>query len=267
MKPVAVFVLLLGCGAAVFAAEEKPLATKIASLGLFKNGLAIVERTTQVDAPGVYRVEDVPEPVHGTFWIESDATVSTRVTRRTVEVPLAEAASADFQEGLAGRDVVIHFSEPGLVPTEGTVLAIEPPHGSAAWNRRYEQPAGYYWYGAREYGHPTGATSTGRYLLLRTKDGTSYVDGSKIACLEAKGESAMVRQRKAVLLFTVGAMNKKNATLSIRYLTKGMAWAPSYRVDISDPKTLTLRQGAALRNELEPFENAQLRLISGFPSM
>lgn len=267
MKPVAVFMLMLGWGVTVFAAEEKPLTTMIASLGLFKNGLAIVERTAQVDAPGVYRVEDVPEPVHGTFWVESDANVSTRVTRRTVEVPLAEAASADFQEGLAGRDVVIHFSEPGLAPTEGTVLAIEPPHGSAAWNRRYEQPAGYYWYGAREYGHPTGATSTGRYLLLRTKDGQSYIDYSKIAYLEAKGKSATVEQRKAVLLFTVGKMKQKNATLSISYLTKGMAWAPSYRVDISDPKTLTLQQSAALKNELEPFENAQVRLISGFPSV
>jgi hypothetical protein len=46
-----------------------------------------------------------------------------------------------------------------------------------------------------------------------------------------------------------------------------MAWAPSYRVDISDPKTLSLKQNAVVKNELEPFADAQLQLISGFPSV
>ena len=265
MKKIAVFMLIVGWAAAAFATEEKPLTTKITSMGLFKNGLAVVQRTAQVDGPGVYRVEDVPEPVHGTFWVESDAVVTTKVAQRTIEVPLGKAAPGNFQDDLAGRDVVIHFTEQGLTPTEGTVLAIDPPHGAAAWNRRYEQPT--YSYGYDPYGSRTGPMSAGRYLLLKTKDGQSYIDYSKIAYLEAKGKSAVVRQRKAVLLFTVGETKQKNVTLSISYLAKGMAWAPSYRVDISDPKTLTLQQSAVLKNELEAFQDSQLQLISGFPSM
>jgi len=150
---------------------------------------------------------------------------------------------------LAGRDVIIHFAEQGIGPAEGTVLAIAPPHGSAAWNRRYEQPNYYYGYGAwdRYSGSPAGSASSAHFLLLKTKDGQAYIDSSKIAYLEAKGKAAAVRQRKAVLLFTVGELKQKNAVLTISYLAKGMAWAPSYRVDISNSKELRIQQSAVVK--------------------
>src|SRR5262249_48672272 len=50
-------------------------------------------------------------------------------------------------------------------------------------------------------------------------------------------------------------------------LTHGLAWAPSYRVDISDPKTLKIELATVIKNELAALEGAELRLISGFPSV
>lgn len=260
------FVLLVAnCSGILFASDEKPLTTHIVSMGLFKNGLAVVRRTAEVEGPGVYRVEDVPEPLHGTYWLESDAQVTTQVTQRDVEVPLSKAVPGNFQEDLAGREVVVHFAEQGLPPASGTVLKIDPPHGDAAWNRRYEQPSYYYgWEGYSARPVPAGG---GRFLLLKNKEGQLYIDPAKIAYLEAKGDAAVVRQRKAVLLLKVGESKQKKAVISITYLAKGMAWAPSYRVDISDPKTLLLKQSAVVKNELEPFADAQLQLISGFPSV
>jgi hypothetical protein len=261
--------LIVSWAAAAFAAEETPLSTRITSLGLFKNGLAVVERTIAVEKPGVYRVDDVPEPLHGTYWIESDTVVTTRVTQRMIDVPLGKAMPGDIQNDLAGREVVVHFAEQGLSPTSGTVMGIEPPRGSAAWNRSYEQP-NYYYFWNREPSWPGGGpapTGGSRFLLLTTKDGQTYIDPGKIAYLEAKGDTAVVRRRKAVLLLTVGELKQKKATISISYLAKGIAWAPSYRVDITDPKTLHLKQSAVVKNELEPFADAQVRLISGFPSV
>jgi hypothetical protein len=46
-----------------------------------------------------------------------------------------------------------------------------------------------------------------------------------------------------------------------------MAWAPSYRIDISEPKTLTLEQTAVVKNELTALKETELQLISGFPSV
>lgn len=244
--------------------NEKPLATRVASLALFKNGLAVVQRTASVESPGVYRLEDVPEPVHGTFWIESDAVVSARLTRRAVEVPVGRSGAGSFQEELAGREVVVHFIEPGIPPASGTVMEIEPPRGSAAWSRSYEEPR-WGWYYGRADGGPRAAG--GGMLLLRTKEGASYVDQGRIARLDVKGAGETVRQRRPVMLLSVAGVKDKKATIAVSYLAKGMAWAPSYRVDISDPKTLLLRQSAVLRNELEPFEDAEIRLISGYPSV
>jgi hypothetical protein len=52
-------------------AEEIPVKSRLVSLGLFKNGLAVVRKAVSIPGPGTYRIDDVPEPVHGTFWIES----------------------------------------------------------------------------------------------------------------------------------------------------------------------------------------------------
>lgn len=106
-----------------------------------------------------------------------------------------------------------------------------------------------------------------RMLVLKTDKGRCYVDSSRIAYLQAAGAGSTVRKRKPVMLFSVSAVNEKPATISITYLAKGMAWAPSYRVDISDPETLVLQQKAVVRNELATIENAEIQLISGFPSI
>lgn len=263
MKRFMTVVLLATLAASATAAEEKPAKSRVVSVGLFKNGLAVVERTLNVEGPGVYRIEDVPEPVHGTFWVESDAKITTRLTRRVVEVPLRQAGGRDFQEELAGRDVTIHFSEQGVPAVSGKVLEVEPPRGEEAWNRSYQQPMyGYYPYYGDNRRLPPGGM-----LILSNETGRCYVDSSRIAFLQAKGAGQMARQRRPVMLITVGELKEKPATISISYLTKGMAWAPSYRVDISNPKTLTLQQSAVIKNEMEVIEDAQIRLISGFPSV
>jgi len=244
-------------------AEEIPVPSRITSVSLFKNGLAVVQRTLSAAGPGTYRVEDVPEPVHGTFWVESDAKVVTRVARRVVEAPANEAAGGDFQEELAGRQVVVHFAEQGVPAASGTVVQFDPPRGDAAWNRSYEQPV----YGY--YSGPAGARSpaSGRMLVLANDDGRTYVDAARIASLEVKGAVHTVKRRKPIVLFTVSDLKDKAAAISISYLAKGMAWAPSYRVDITDPKTLVLQQTAVVKNELGPIEDARVWLISGFPSV
>ena len=57
----------------VLRADEIVADSPIQSIGLFKNGLAIVSRTLTVTKPGTYRLDDAPEPVHGTYWVSSVA--------------------------------------------------------------------------------------------------------------------------------------------------------------------------------------------------
>ena len=241
--------------------EEKNVKSRITSVGLFKNGLAVVKRELTLPAPGTYRVDDVPQPVHGTFWIESNVKITTRLSTRIVETTPKRSATVDFQEALVGKEVTIHFTDGRIPPATGRVVAVEPQRGTGAWSRNYQRS---HYYGSWNQQQPTGRT---QFLTLATQTGRCYVTTSQIAYLQTKGDKGTIRVRRPVLLFTAEAMKEKPATVTISYLSKGLSWAPSYRVDISDPKTLQVRQKAVIKNELADLTGAEVRLISGFPSV
>ena len=78
-----IVILCVGCALAGTAwPQAQELECRIASVGMFKNGLAVITRTVDAPGPGVYIVTNPPEPIHGTFWLESDAAVEARMTTR-----------------------------------------------------------------------------------------------------------------------------------------------------------------------------------------
>ena len=101
-------------------ADETAAKSRIVAVGLFKNGLAVVKREVTLGKAGKYVLDDVPEPVHGTYWIESVAPVESSVEMREVEVPVNELAPGNLQEDLAGKKVTIHFKGDKATPTSGT---------------------------------------------------------------------------------------------------------------------------------------------------
>ena len=261
MRTTVLAAITLAIISSLHAAEEVPAKSGIVSVGMFKNGLAYIKRELKVPGPGTYLVDDVPEPVHGTWWVQSDAQIETRVTRRDVSEPLRTDSNVDFQKILAGRQVTVHFREGQIPPATGKVESVADGK-DAAWNRSYERPRYDYWNNGYQ-GQPPVATPF-RYLVLQTDTGRVFVDSSMIAYLKTEGkDDVIIKHKKPVLIFTAD----KAATITISYLTKGMAWAPNYRVDISDPKTLLIEQDAVVKNELADIEGAELQLISGFPSV
>ncbi len=222
-------------------AEEKPVESKIISVGLFKNGLVVVKREVSIPGPGAYRLDKVPDAVHGTFWIESNAEIEATMKMREVDVPAHKAGPLSLQEELAGRKVTLHLKGAKVAPVNGTVIRFERhPDDEAAGPRRF--------------------------LVLKTARGRTFVDTTEIASVEVEGDNDTVKQRKAVLLLTVGKSDKRPA-VRISYLTTGLSWAPSYRLDITDPKTLAIEQSAVVRNELTDLKDAEVFLISGYPSV
>lgn len=241
-------------------AEALPVKSRFVSLGLFKNGLAVVRKAASVPGPGTYRIDDVPEPVHGTFWVEAGAGVEVRMTSQVVDAPIHGKAGANFQEELVGREVVIHFRDGQIPPAAGKVVAVERAKGEDAWDRTHQRPR-------YSYGYAAQPPSPGRFLILDGPEGRTYVESSMIAYLRAKGGDGTVKQRKPVLLLTVPKTAVEPGEVFLSYLARGASWAPSYRVDISDPDTLTVEQKAVVKNELGDIEDAEISLISGFPSV
>lgn len=224
-------------------AQETPATSKIVAVDLFKNGLAIVKREATLGKTGVYVLDDVPTPIHGTFWIEAAGPVETVVKLRDVEVPAAETAPGALQDDLAGKKVTIHFKGDKRAPIIGTVMKLKPARGEE------------------------GLAVQSHFLMLQTAKGRTYVESSEVAAVEAEGAGDTVTRKQPRLLLTLGKTAKAETKVVIRYLTRGIAWAPSYKIDISDPKTLSLEQSAVVRNELTDLTNAEVRLISGYPSV
>ncbi len=225
-------------------ADETPAKSRIVAVGLFKNGLAIVKREAILGRTGTYVLDDVPQPVHGTYWVESAVPIETAVKMREVEVPANEAVPGNLQEDLAGKQVTIHFKGDKVPPASGTVMKLKPAKGE------------------------TGrAAAQATYLVLQTAKGRTYLEPAEIAYVETEGTEEKVKRRQPRLLLTVGETDKAENKVAISYLTHGLSWAPSYRIDITDPKTLMLDQQAVIKNELTDFDGAEVKLISGFPSV
>ena len=119
------------------ASEEIPVKSGIVSVGLFKNGLAVVRREVKIPGPGTYLVEDAPEPVHGTWWVRSDAPIETRVTMREMPETVRAGAPIDLQNGLVGKQVTIYFREGQIPPATGKVESITPPKDEKNWGRTW----------------------------------------------------------------------------------------------------------------------------------
>ncbi|MCI0632030.1 MAG: DUF4139 domain-containing protein [Phycisphaerales bacterium] len=254
-------------------ADPVQVESRIVRVGLFKNGLAVVKRIVELpkDSQGPFEVTDVPDPVHGTFWIQSNGEITTRVTSREVESPLDSMVGTDFQRELAGKRVIIHFREANLASLSGRVVEVADDDGPA-WSRTYEPPSYNPWYG-NPYdrgGSAMPGGAPGRYLVIENDGRRTYVDFSTVALLSVEEPADAVKRRKNLLIFTRDKNENARAgasTIAVTYLSKGMTWAPAYLVDISDAQTLALRQQAVIKNELGDVQEAELFLISGFPSV
>ena len=237
-------------------ADETAAKSRIVAVGLFKNGLAVIKREVTLGKAGTYVLDDVPEPVHGTYWIESVAPVESSVEMREVEVPVNELAPGNLQEDLAGKKVTIHFKGDKATPTNGTVAKLKTLKSETARSRER----------ILRYGN-NSSVQPARFLVVQTAKGRSYIETSEIAYVESEGMEEKIMLRMPRLLLTVSETDKADSKVFVNYLTRGLSWAPSYRVDITDPKTLAVEQYAVVKNELADLDGTETMLISGFPSV
>jgi len=276
MKPTILFL----CASVAIAAGENSVSPAFDSVGMFKNGLAVVRVSFPIEGPGLYRWEKVPHVVHGSLWVESDGIINVRSTTRMIsETDEAESPAGVLQKDLAGNGVSVtlrdHNGAEGGVLT-GIVWDVPPLTTPKSWDTEYSSlnPNNGSWYWNRNQRTSLSAApvqpNTGNFLVLQDASGSRrYIDRSSISTLTVDGpfEPSTRLVEKPVLIFDVREAPASGGSVQITYLTKGLAWLPSYRLDLSDPATLRIRQNAVVRNEMSDFENTELQLISGYPNV
>jgi len=272
------YILLLLTASAALA--ETTVTPAFESVGMFKNGLAVVRVSFPVGEPGQYVWEKVPHIVHGSLWMESDGEVSVlSTTRKIEEKDEAETPVGNLQKDLAGKEVTVTYgsrTDGNNTLAKGTVWDVPAAATSRTWDTDYSSlnpnSGSYYWQRNQISGNgfsPPQLT-TGNFLVIREENGTrSYISQSSISSVSVSGpfEPATRTVEKPVLVFDVRRAPANGGTVMVTYLTKGLAWLPSYRLDLTDPKKLSIRQNAVVRNEMGDVENTELQLISGFPNV
>lgn len=247
----------------------RAVTSRVKSVSMFKNGVALIREEFTVPASGQYVLDAIPYAIHGAFFIQSSADVEAVLTQRQSRETVGASGDLNYQKDLVGKKVRVFFNNANLPPVHGTVAAVrqttddKAPQSDSDFRPRYYSQSYYY-----NRGNETPEVSN-LHLILNTDFGQSVIQQSSIARIDVEGEIGTVVRSRPTLLFKV--KTDKPATVGITYLTKGAAWAPAYRLLLPDEKSnrgkMTIEQTATIVNQWRSFTDAQLYLISGYPKI
>lgn len=212
--------------------------TKIVATSLFKNGYAVVTRSAMVPASGDLVIGAPPGGSLGTVWItaKDDVKISQAVTTSILTTQTRPAANmAEVVAANKGKSVVLLVSglaKDGVTELPGKLLEV-------AGDVVIVEVAG------------------GRRAIPRAWIQSIYADNDQLI-YSVSGE---IRQPVVRITATPGK------EIRIIALQRGLTWAPSYNIDISDPKKLRITGKAVILNDIEDMNNIEARLITGFPNI
>ncbi len=237
------------------------VSTRVRSAALFKNGLAFTRRTG-VLVPGAIeqRLDALPVPAHGSFWIATDPAGVRLVAARARNTTLAERKPAlDLTQILranVGRKLSFFLGEKDIVV--GTLLAMpEPPGGEVDPDPR---PYGY---------RPPPA---GALMIVETEEHATIAldphDVRRVVAAAGALELEYGRTRAASeLALTLAAPAAAGSALELCYLEHGLSWAPSYSIELGDDGKALLSAQAEVFDEVEDLSGATLHFVTGFPNL
>ncbi len=251
MKKTCKIVMAAGMAAACLTASAAgDIESKVTKIDVFKNGLGLVTRTLETpqrDADGVYRYADVPSSIHGTAFFSGLGDAGLAVLTEVVDAPF-EWNAADIPTLFAGRVVTLVLAGDDAKSVTGTVLP--PPEPKLP---------GVVAPGQQNYYRPMN-----NMILLDTGSGVVMINAGSVQSVAAEAVNTTSKQLKTVLEIRSG---QPLSGAAMQYLCYGVTWAPAYRVELQSKDRLAIRQTAVLRNELDDFTDAEVRVISGFPNI
>ncbi len=216
------------------------ISTKITSISLFKNGLGFINREGELpkDATTVL-IKELPVPTLGTFWAytpgNSDAIQELVAFDRTAIENVPAANLGDVIEANIGQNIELKIGDKEPIqgkiidaPTNSSLVLFQSGNRMLAINRG----------DIRQVSLSNGVLKTG---VSRTKS---------VTALQLKKNNT-----------------KGKCPVIIQYLAKGITWAPSCVIDITDPSKARLSTKAEIINEIDDLDNVTVNLVAGFPNL
>ncbi len=232
-----------------------PAQARITSLALFKNGLGFTTREAAVPGDGgSFTLAPIPVPVHGTFWAtvpgkpaalhSVQAFTAERLDSVTVSTPgellaanLGRTLEVRLSSGETFRGKVVQAGEPGLEAAPDRERILPAPGAGLA--------------------------------LLETSGGLvafSVASVERVLCPGGKLGTRLARTERAAAL-RVRTQGAAGQTLRVQSLARGIAWAPSYIVELLDGERARLIVRAEIVNDLEDLDRVAVSFVTGYPNV
>ncbi|MBN2329619.1 MAG: hypothetical protein JXR73_20930 [Candidatus Omnitrophica bacterium] len=257
-------VAFLVCFIATAKSEESRhsvLSTTPSYAALFKNGVGLVMSKVEMpDSEGDYQIAPLPDATLGSFWIQwGDGLQLKNIKATQIETKESVKAAnlSDILEANIGGDVILkvrdreetlsckildiprRHDDPIIQPRPQNVIPIIPPNERGDIVIVESQ--------TRKYAFPLHSIL---WIDHIKKDSIERSKFENVVQFEAvKGEEGQA------------------ADVSLTYLAKGIAWSPSYVLDISREDKAVITAKAVIVNDLQPLEHTNLELIAGYPNI
>ena len=226
---------------AVLAATRLP----VKEVTVFKDGHAYLIREAALPADGNGKVvlDELPQPVLGTFWpyaTDGARLVSAKAGREKVTTEVAVMDLRQLARVNVGKDVLVVTHDKDRL--EGKLLGVPSRQADAA-------------------------AGDGELLLLQTASGTRALPLGQVRELEVRGDYVgriAVEEHKERLVLTV-AGGGAAAKVGVMYVQQGLRWIPAYRIDIDGAGKARVQFEATLVNDLVDLEQAAVNLVVGVP--
>src|SRR5262245_8108242 len=248
-------------------ASATSLQTRLTSVALFKNGLGFVTREAVLPkGQGPWVIEGLPAPVHGTFWVHAPdhgVTVKDLVAFPKDRVVRMDAVSvAELLEANVGQTVDLRISEKETV--HGRILSV--PADRARTPDPLEPVPGPY-----AYGYPPGSTvEPASLVLVQTGEGTPAVSKSAVQQIASPGaplKTTFDRRTRGAALRLRTSVSEDKERVVVQYLARGITWAPSCAIDITDPQKARVTTKATIVDEIEDLDETPVRFVTGYPNL
>ena len=210
----------------------------------------------------------LPIPVHGTFWLAVPDGLDVRglfTAMETVTTQRAVKSGLELLQANVGRAVRVTLAGDDEV-IDGTILSVPAPVPGNDSNP--------YMMGGAVTPNVTRTQSHApQIVLLETASGVVGLSAGAIRHVEFPGlasaelaTSLPATEELPSLRLELDAPSR-GQTVGVSFLASGLTWAPSYRIDLSEPKIARFTAKAVVVNEVADLDGVQLDLVTGFPNV
>jgi len=241
--------------------ESITVENRLQQIALFKNGLGFFISEVEIPADrNLFSIVPIGSASHGTFWVsypprvklESLLAKSVDSQQMTEAITISELLKANV-----GRRLRLTYNGKEL---EGTIDYFPE-------DRHPFEPCPY------APGRPESLRIPqlrSRLMLVQTDTGQVAIDPhsvNRIEFLSGQAQTDFAAKCKSTQIDVRLVAPAGGRKLTLSYLAKGITWAPSYMVDITDPAKARISAKAAIINEVGDLDDVRIQLVTGFPNL